>query len=134
VADGVLLYSAEKNNGNGNFLAILLKNERVELRYDMGSGVAIIRSVMPLIPGKWHSVKVTRGPKTSGSISVDFETVIKGRSPGERKKTKLGTKLYLGGWDQREVTLSSRVGVSTGFYGCVSKVRSACLATFYFLA
>jgi hypothetical protein len=122
--DGVLLYSAQSKDGSGDFIAIVVKDEKVELRYDMGSGVATVRSEKVLKPGKWHYVKATRGPQTSGSISVDNEEPVTGRSPGNKRGLNLGTMLYLGGWDQSEVTLSPRVGVSSGFSGCVSKVRN----------
>jgi len=123
--DGVLLYSAQSKDGSGDFIAIVVKDEKVELRYDMGSGVATVRSEKVLKPGKWHNVKATRGPQTSGSISVDNEEPVTGRSPGNKRGLNLGTMLYLGGWDQSEVTLSPRVGVNSGFSGCVSKVKTS---------
>jgi len=122
VKDGVLLYSAQNNEGTGDFLALVVKDEKVELRFDTGSGLATLRSNRNLKPGKWHWVKASRGPQTLGSLSVDKEELIVARSPGSKRGLNLGTLLYLGGWDSSTVTLNPKVGIDRGFEGCVSKV------------
>jgi hypothetical protein len=36
--DGILLYNAQQQDGRGDFMALLIKNRRLEFRFDSGSG------------------------------------------------------------------------------------------------
>ncbi|XP_059491072.1 basement membrane-specific heparan sulfate proteoglycan core protein isoform X8 [Neocloeon triangulifer] len=121
--DSLLLYTAQNNDGTGDFLAVVIKDEKAEFRFNMGSGLATIRSEKTLSPGKWHRVSVSRGPLAVGSISVDGEEPTVGKAPGSKRGLNLGTLLYLGGWDKSEVTLNSQVGVKRGFEGCISQIN-----------
>jgi len=44
-ADGLLLYNGFTTDGSGDFLSIQLLNGSVEIRYDLGTGPAILRHV-----------------------------------------------------------------------------------------
>ncbi|CAB3365825.1 Hypothetical predicted protein [Cloeon dipterum] len=121
--DSLLVYSAQSTGGTGDFLAVVIKNERAELRFNMGSGVAVISSNATLQPNKWHRVSIVRGPGPTGSISVDGEMPHVGKSPGTKKGLNLNTPVYLGGWDKSQITLSSEVEVSEGFDGCISEIK-----------
>ncbi|XP_065349474.1 basement membrane-specific heparan sulfate proteoglycan core protein isoform X7 [Cloeon dipterum] len=121
--DSLLVYSAQSAGGTGDFLAVVIKNERAELRFNMGSGVAVISSNATLQPNKWHRVSIVRGPGPTGSISVDGEVPHVGKSPGTKKGLNLNTPVYLGGWDKSQITLSSEVEVSEGFDGCISEIK-----------
>ena len=41
--DGLLLYNGFSTDGSGDFLSIQLRNASVEIRYDLGTGAAILR-------------------------------------------------------------------------------------------
>jgi len=43
--DGLLLYSGFAPDGTGDFLSIRLRNATVEIRYDLGTGPAVLRRV-----------------------------------------------------------------------------------------
>jgi len=38
LSDGILLYNAQSETGVGDFLALVIKDDHVEFRYDSGSG------------------------------------------------------------------------------------------------
>lgn len=95
--NGVLLYNGQNSNGHGDFLAINLVNGHVQLRYDLGSGVANLTSPKQVTMGQWHSVKVTRnGPY--GTLQVNTGQVVSGISPGSLTELNLELPLYLGGY------------------------------------
>ena len=48
--------------GEGDFMALGMREGRMEFRFDVGSGPAIIRSA-PIDLGKWHTVRVKRDHK-----------------------------------------------------------------------
>lgn len=95
--NGLLLYNGQNSNGNGDFLSINLVNGHVQLRYDLGSGVANLTSQDKIKSNVWHSVKVTRnGPY--GTLQVNNGQVASGLSPGSLSELNLELPLYLGGY------------------------------------
>jgi len=42
-ADGLLLYNGFAPDGSGDFLSIRLRNASVEIRYDLGTGPAVLK-------------------------------------------------------------------------------------------
>jgi len=119
--DGVLMYSSQSNNGDGDYTALSLKDGHLEFQFDTGSGPAIIRSKRSVTVGEWIDVSVEReGP--DGKLGVGDEAIVKGRSPGGSRGLNLNTPLYLGGFDRSRIQLNSHVKVTRGFKGCVSKV------------
>ena len=43
VVDGLLLYNGFAPDGGGDFLSIRLRNASVEIRYDLGTGPAVLK-------------------------------------------------------------------------------------------
>lgn len=120
-SDGILMYCSESDEGHGDFVAVVVKNRHVEFRYDIGSGLAIIRSNHLLQPGVWTHVSVNRDFK-EGNLTVNGEPTIGGRSPGLARTMTLNTPLYIGGVDRRKITINSNAGVDRSFRGCISDV------------
>lgn len=40
---GLLLYNGQKTDGKGDFVSLALQDRRLEFRYDLGKGAAVIR-------------------------------------------------------------------------------------------
>uniref|UniRef100_A0A8C3YJP8 Agrin n=1 Tax=Catagonus wagneri TaxID=51154 RepID=A0A8C3YJP8_9CETA len=115
--EGLLLY-----NGNArgkDFLALALLGGRVQLRFDTGSGPAVLSSSVPVQPGRWHRLELSRHWRR-GSLSVDGETPVLGQSPSGTDGLNLDTELFVGGIpeDQASVVLE-RTSVSVGLKGCI---------------
>ncbi|XP_076397846.1 terribly reduced optic lobes isoform X10 [Megachile rotundata] len=117
--DGILIYCSENDEGLGEFVALVIKDKRVEFRYDIGSGTAIIRSNYVLQPGVWTHVSIARDFK-EGNLTVNGEPTIGGKSPGVSRTMTLNTPLYIGGVDRRRITVNKNVGVNRAFRGCIS--------------
>nr|XP_012631826.1 agrin isoform X1 [Microcebus murinus] len=114
---GLLLY-----NGNArgkDFLALVLQGGRVQLRFDTGSGPAVLTSTVPIEPGRWHRLELSRHWRR-GTLSVDGETPVLGESPRGTDGLNLDTDLFVGGVpeDQAAVVLE-RTAVGTGLRGCI---------------
>ncbi|XP_047580666.1 agrin isoform X5 [Lutra lutra] len=114
---GLLLY-----NGNAqgkDFLALTLLGGRVQLRFDTGSGPAVLTSSVPVEPGRWHRLELSRHWRR-GTLSVDGETPVLGHSPSGTDGLNLDTDLFVGGVpaDQASVVLE-RTSVHVGLRGCI---------------
>ncbi|CAK9827038.1 Basement membrane-specific heparan sulfate proteoglycan core protein [Anthophora retusa] len=117
--DGILMYCSQSDEGLGDFVALVVKNRHVEFRYDIGSGLAIIRSNHILQPGVWTHVSVNRDFK-EGNLTVNGEPTIGGKSPGIARTMSLKTPLYIGGVDRRRIRVNENAGVDRSFRGCIS--------------
>ncbi|XP_014437821.1 agrin isoform X1 [Tupaia chinensis] len=114
---GLLLY-----NGNArgkDFLALALLGSHVQLRFDTGSGPAVLTSSVSVEPGRWHRLELSRHWRR-GSLSVDGETPVLGESPSGTDGLNLDTDLFVGGVpeDQAAVVLE-RTAVGVGLKGCI---------------
>eukprot|EP00071_Canis_lupus_P005900 XP_005620419.1 agrin isoform X4 [Canis lupus familiaris] len=114
---GLLLY-----NGNAqgkDFLALTLLGGRVQLRFDTGSGPAVLTSSVPIEPGRWHRLELSRHWRR-GTLSVDGEPLVLGHSPSGTDGLNLDTDLFVGGIpeDQASVVLE-RTSISVGLKGCI---------------
>ena len=92
--------------------------EKVEFRYELGSGTATIRSSNPVAMREWNSVIVSRSI-FEGELRLNDDRVKKGRSPGEFRALNVDSNLYVGGLPS---TLSlptslQYLGQDVGFYG-----------------
>nr|XP_045006946.1 agrin isoform X2 [Jaculus jaculus] len=114
---GLLLY-----NGNArgkDFLALALLGGHVQLRFDTGSGPAVLTSSVLVEPGRWHRLELSRHWR-QGTLSVDGETPVVGESPSGTDGLNLDTDLFVGGVpeDQAAVVLE-RTSVGVGLRGCI---------------
>ncbi len=50
LSDGILLYAAQYEDGNGDFIALLLREGYVEFVYNLGSGKALSNFLVYYIP------------------------------------------------------------------------------------
>ncbi|XP_032503144.1 agrin isoform X2 [Phocoena sinus] len=114
---GLLLYNG--NVRGKDFLALALLGGRVQLRFDTGSGPAVLTSSVPVQPGRWHHLELSRHWR-QGTLSVDGETPVLGQSPSGTDGLNLDMDLFVGGVpeDQASVVLE-RTSVGVGLRGCI---------------
>ena len=76
---GLILYSVQKKDGNGDFLAFGLQHGYPELKFDMGSKPFTIRGEEPLKLDQWHTVRLLRINGTIGMYRILCVTRISRR-------------------------------------------------------
>ncbi|KAK8750302.1 hypothetical protein OTU49_014768 [Cherax quadricarinatus] len=119
--DGVLMYCAQKESGEGDFASLAIRNKRLEFRFNTGSGTATIQSDA-LQQGEWVEVRANRTDRF-GSLMINDGPVMNGESPGAHRGLNLVTPLFIGGVDRSRIAVSPEVEVTNGFTGCVSKIK-----------
>lgn len=88
-ADGVLMYS---RGTQGDYIALQLRDNRMLLNIDLGSGIMTSLSVGSLLDDNmWHDVLISRNRKNI-SFSVD-RVLIKGRVKGEFHRLDLNREV-----------------------------------------
>uniref|UniRef100_A0A8C8S4Q0 Heparan sulfate proteoglycan 2 n=1 Tax=Pelusios castaneus TaxID=367368 RepID=A0A8C8S4Q0_9SAUR len=118
--DGLLLFSGGRGGPVEDFVLLAMASGHLEFRYELGSGMAVLRSAEPLALGQWHKVSAERINK-DGTLQVDSSKPVKRSSPGKSQGLNLRTSMYLGGVD-RSVTLPVDASVRTSFRGCIGEV------------
>ncbi|CAG2167829.1 unnamed protein product, partial [Oppiella nova] len=115
--NGLILYNGQKQN-SGDFISLGLTDGRVELRYDLGAGMAILTGDRPIEMRKWHKVKFSRNKK-DGVLQIDDQIAVKGTAPGLKIGLDLLEPLYIGGVPDFS-QISKQNGFNKGFVGCIS--------------
>ncbi|XP_074655738.1 basement membrane-specific heparan sulfate proteoglycan core protein-like [Tubulanus polymorphus] len=127
--DAILLYNGQRRDGGGDFLSLTIRDRRIELRYDSGSGTAVITSQNRVQIGKWTRVVAERSQR-DGMLTVDAGMTVKvanpsfeaGISPGNMVGLNLRRHLFIGGVNPDEV-IAPGVGVVTGLRGCIGQLE-----------
>ncbi|XP_016158848.1 PREDICTED: basement membrane-specific heparan sulfate proteoglycan core protein [Ficedula albicollis] len=114
--DGLLLFSAGKAAPVEDFVALAMIGGHLEFRYELGSGLAVLRSAEPVALGQWHWVTAERVHK-DGTLVVDDATPVKRSSPGKSQGLNLRSPLYLGGTEP-----PLRPPTNASFRGCIGQV------------
>ena len=103
-----------------DFLSISLVDCRVEFRYDLGSGPAIIIS-QPLSLDTWHDVIAYRLFR-DGRLEVDGN-VQEGVSPGTTTILNVGDQDYFIGGVEDYSIVSPHAGTEVGLIGCADSLE-----------
>uniref|UniRef100_A0A8C4X261 Heparan sulfate proteoglycan 2 n=1 Tax=Eptatretus burgeri TaxID=7764 RepID=A0A8C4X261_EPTBU len=117
---GLLLYSGARRRNKDDFVALVLADGFVEFRYDLGSGLAVLRSVDIVRPGVWHRVHASRAGR-NGALRIDDGPTTRGQSPGQALGLNLQGSLFLGGVASPQST-SPAVNSSYSLDGCIGEV------------
>ncbi|XP_043356001.1 basement membrane-specific heparan sulfate proteoglycan core protein isoform X3 [Dermochelys coriacea] len=117
---GLILFSGGPGAPVADFVSLAMASGRVEFRYELGSGMAVLQSTEPLALGQWHKVSAERINK-DGTLQVDSSKPVKRSSPGKSQGLNLRTPMYLGGVD-KSVTLPAAASISSSFHGCIGEV------------
>ncbi|XP_072272714.1 pikachurin isoform X1 [Pyxicephalus adspersus] len=116
--DGTILYSYD--NDSKDFISITMVNGYVVLRFDCGSGTAVIRSEKPVSLGQWHELRVSRTAK-NGLLQVDNQKQVEGMSEGGFTQIKCNPDIYIGGVPDYD-TVKKNSGVLRPFSGSIQKL------------
>ncbi|CAH1641845.1 unnamed protein product [Spodoptera littoralis] len=117
--DGLVLYNSERADGDGDFFSLHLRDYYVEFAFDLGAGIALVRSAYPVEPNKWHSVSVSRAGRRATLRVRGGGAARSVTSRGTRRRLALRTPLLLGGAPH---PLPARLALDTSFNGCVSQL------------
>ena len=120
--DGIILYAGAGENGLDDFFSLAIKDRSLELRFDTGSGHAVLRSMVELRLDTWYKIRVER-TNQAAEMKINDEETVTGNSPGSLTGLNLRTNLYLGGVSEK-VRVAQGVQVQNGFDGCISMVIS----------
>ncbi|KAF0312615.1 Pikachurin [Amphibalanus amphitrite] len=118
--DGILLYNGLHANGQGEFMAVSMRDGHVEFAFDLGTGVTFVRTTLPVALHQWHQVRVTRTGREA-VLRVDSQPTVIGRSSGAFTQLSLPQNLFLGGVANYDA-VSSALFLKDGFQGCIQKM------------
>ncbi|XP_041970280.1 neurexin-4 isoform X2 [Aricia agestis] len=114
VASGALMYSRGTQT---DYIALQLRDNRLVLNIDLGSGVSTSLSVGSLLDDNiWHDVVISRNRRDL-IFSVD-RVVVRGRIKGEFSRLNLNRAFYIGGVPNSQEGLV----VSQNFTGCIENL------------
>ncbi|CAH3185759.1 unnamed protein product [Porites lobata] len=118
----LLLYNGQTIfPGRGDFISLAIHGGRVEFRFNMGSGTGILRSARNTSVGFWHTVIIERQLRDS-LLVLDDDPPVKGSSPCCSRGLNLLLDLFIGGVKNFTTFHTSKVGVSSGLFGCISEL------------
>ncbi|XP_038218140.1 pikachurin [Zerene cesonia] len=119
--DGLLLYNSQDPSGDGDFFSLHLRDYFVEFAFDLGSGIALVRSAYPLHQNRWHHITVNRsGRRATLHVRHDDDTTTRSvTSRGLARYLQLRQHLLLGGAPH---PLPARLALKTSFSGCVEQL------------
>ncbi|XP_045766174.1 neurexin-4 isoform X1 [Maniola jurtina] len=114
VASGALMYS---RGTQGDYIALQLRDNRLVLNIDLGSGTSTSLSVGSLLDDNiWHDVMLSRNRRDI-MLTVD-RVVVRGRIKGEFSRLNLNRAIYIGGVPNSQEGLV----VTQNFTGCVENM------------
>lgn len=116
--DGLVLFNQQTDGVD--YIAVILRDGKVEFYYNLGTGAAIISSREPLELNIWHTIEVYRYG-ASGQLIVDSTLPVNGSSPGVFTRLQLGDPLYIGGVSGQ---LPIQIRGIPGYQGCIRSVSS----------
>ena len=117
---GLILFNGQANGAD--YIAVLLRQGRVEFWYDLGQGPATIVSNFSLTLGEWHSIEVFRTAQ-NGHLIVNNQFPVTGRSPGSFGMLQLSTNLFLGGNPDLN-TLPRALNITSSLSGCIRELQT----------
>lgn len=121
--DGILLYNSQTQTADGDYIALLVRDRRIELRFNLGSGSVLIQSTKQIKLGQLTEVVVERYLSEAILRITNYES-ISGKSEGPHKLLDLGENLFIGGTPYRESKrLVDIIGTRNGFVGCISLLQ-----------
>ena len=122
--DGVIFFNAQTLSGEGDYIALLLKNSYVEFRFNLGSGSVVLRSKQPITLGQKTLINLRRH-LSEGFLSIDNLANVTAKSEGPYKLLDLSHNLIIGGYGPN-VDLKRIVdilGMKQNFTGCIHSMQ-----------
>ena len=119
-AEGLLLFAGFSNSEFGDFISLALIGSRLQFSFNLGSGSASVSSEALLQLDTWYTVTLTLSGR-NGSLRIDDQSQVFALSPPPFLSLNSQSNIWIGGF-HTFMDLSSIVGTSLGFSGCVSAV------------
>ncbi|XP_076762491.1 pikachurin [Xylocopa sonorina] len=119
--DGILLLAGERDDLQGDFMALILHHGFIEFRFDCGSGVGTVRSTQTVRLNEWNTLTVYRH-RWDAWVQLNQEKHVEGRSKGLFARITFREPLFVGG--PGNTTGLERLPVRTGFKGCVRHLEA----------
>ncbi|XP_058849388.1 basement membrane-specific heparan sulfate proteoglycan core protein-like isoform X4 [Acipenser ruthenus] len=119
-SDGLLFFSGGKKMKVEDFVSLAMVDGHVEFRFELGTGMAVLRSPEPVALGRWHRIMAERSSK-DGTLRVDHQKEIKRSSPGKAQGLNIHTPMYLGGVPNMAI-LPKPANISRLFHGCIGEL------------
>ena len=114
---------ARLSNRIADFMAIALVDGHVELSFELGSGLTIIRSSRRINDGEQHQIQVLRQGKLARLV-VDETSRYEASSPGKLSMLNGAAEIYLGGLPQLQALANSTTSMLlSAFSGCISQLE-----------
>lgn len=118
--NGLILYNGYTKDRQGDFISLAMVQGRLEFRFDLGTGPAILRSSEAIPLNQWHWVKLSR-TGLEGILELNDEVVAVGHSQGAFTQLTLTQNLFIGGHRNFDET-SKQANISQSFDGCIQKI------------
>ncbi|XP_034937288.1 pikachurin [Chelonus insularis] len=119
--DGIILLTGERDDLQGDFMALILYHGFIEFRFDCGSGVGVVRSTKTVKLNKWNTLNIYRH-RWDAWIQLNSEKRVQGRSKGLFSRITFQELLFIGG--PGNTTGLDRLPVKTGFVGCIRHLEA----------
>ncbi|XP_077547053.1 laminin subunit alpha [Haemaphysalis longicornis] len=120
--DGILFYITNANKVD--FIAIFMKQGRVNVMFNCGTGPGLLTTSEVYNLGEWHSLEFSRRGQM-GVLYVDNTTAAQGSSQGSTSSINAKSPIYLGGLPRNVSALvkNNLRGVTSSFPGCIRKLE-----------
>ncbi|XP_046437323.1 agrin-like isoform X5 [Daphnia pulex] len=124
LTDGILLYAQQRKDFDADYISLAIIAGHVELRFNLGNGPIVLRSLQPIRLGHWHRV-VAQRYRQDGWLRLDDDEDVATTSPGEHSTLDLDTNSFLGAVPSHLATARTydRIGTGSGFVGCMRRVK-----------
>uniref|UniRef100_A0A3B3SE98 Cell adhesion molecule-related/down-regulated by oncogenes n=1 Tax=Paramormyrops kingsleyae TaxID=1676925 RepID=A0A3B3SE98_9TELE len=119
-ANGLMFFSGGKKMKVEDFVSLAMVDNHIEFRYELGTGMAVLRSRDPVKLGQWHQIEAERIDR-DGSLKVDQAREVRRSSPGKAQGLNIYTPMYLGGVPSMDI-LPKPANISMLFKGCIGEV------------
>lgn len=120
--NAILLYNGQTGSGEGDFVSLSLKQGYVEFRFNLGSGAEILRSPQKILLGREIRIVAKRYLR-DGTLTVEGQEDVAGKSPGDLKSLDLAESLFIGHVAVPHPKILENIGVKQGFIGCLHRIR-----------
>ncbi|KAG1696659.1 Laminin subunit alpha [Nymphon striatum] len=118
-AKNVLIFFIAKAAKTSNFLAIEMQDGFVQMKFDLGEGMANLSSPKRYNDGEWHKIEISRVDREAILI-IDKDEVASGITPGTNDQLDVEDNIYVGGYPgkhgHREIEENSFEGCIKDFY------------------
>lgn len=121
ITNGLLLYSGQDQNLKNTFFSISIVKGLIEIRFDCGNGLTILKSPNLIPLQRWITLKVKKEHNYL-SMQLDGQEEVSVISNGWFDIIDYKLELFLGGSPNFNL-IKDRTGLQRGFTGCVRKLE-----------